>query len=220
MIGDTPDDCHSATQAGVLPLASPPPGGRGSGGGAWVLGQTHDAPRAPAYETDCPPLSECTKETTVNVTLTLDGTGKARGEYGHRFLDHLIDTLARHRGLRLDALSCKGRPEFDDHHSAEDCALVLGEALDRALGERRGIVRFGVVRFRAARLRRLARAVVDLSGRPYSAVDLGLRREAIGGLACENVAHVLRSLAVAARLTLHVDVLRGRERPPPCGGRI
>jgi imidazoleglycerol-phosphate dehydratase len=104
-------------------------------------------------------------------------------------------------------VACQGDLRIDDHHSAEDCALGLGEALDRALGERRGIARFGSAF--APLDEALARAVVDLSGRPYSAVDLGLRRESIGGLACENVAHVLRSLAVAGRLTLHVDVLRG-----------
>jgi imidazoleglycerol-phosphate dehydratase len=97
--------------------------------------------------------------------------------------------------------------QVDDHHTAEDCALVLGEALDRALGERRGVERFGWAY--APLDEALALAVVDLSGRPFADVKLDLRREVIGGLACENVAHVLRSLATAARLTLHVDVLKG-----------
>ncbi len=151
-------------------------------------------------------VERITKETTVNVTLTLDGTGKADVSTGVGFLDHLLDTLARHAAFDV-TLVCKGDLRVDDHHTAEDCALGLGEALDRALGERRGIARFGSAF--APLDEALARTVVDLSGRPYSAVDLGLRRESLGGLACENVAHVLRSFAVAARLTLHVDVLRG-----------
>jgi imidazoleglycerol-phosphate dehydratase len=147
-----------------------------------------------------------TRETTVNVTLTLEGTGQAEVTTGIGFLDHLIETLARHAAFDV-TLACKGDLRVDDHHTAEDCALAVGEALDRALGERRGVTRFGSAF--APLDEALARAVVDLSGRPYSAITLGLGRETIGGLACENVAHVLRSLAVAARLTLHVDVLRG-----------
>ena len=151
-------------------------------------------------------VERTTRETTVNVTLTLEGTGQAEVRSGIGFLDHLIETLARHAAFDV-TLACKGDLQVDDHHSAEDCALAVGEALDRALGERRGVTRFGSAF--APLDEALARAVVDLSGRPYSAITLGLGRETIGGLACENVAHVLRSLAVAARLTLHVDVLRG-----------
>jgi imidazoleglycerol-phosphate dehydratase len=147
-----------------------------------------------------------TRETSVRVVLDLDGTGAATIGTGIGFLDHLLESLARHARLDL-TLSCEGDLQVDDHHTAEDCALALGEALDRALGERRGVNRFGWAY--APLDEALARAVADLSGRPFAAVDLGLRREAIGGLACENVAHLLRSLAVAARLTLHVDVLRG-----------
>jgi len=151
-------------------------------------------------------VERVTRETTVNVTLTLEGTGQAEVRTGIGFLDHLIETLARHAAFDM-TLACKGDLRVDDHHTAEDCALAVGEALDRALGERRGVTRFGSAF--APLDEALARAVVDLSGRPYSAITLGLGRETIGGLACENVAHVLRSLAVAARLTLHVDVLRG-----------
>jgi imidazoleglycerol-phosphate dehydratase len=147
-----------------------------------------------------------TRETSVRVTLDLDGSGKTELQTGIGFLDHLFDALGRHARFDL-SLSCEGDLQVDDHHTAEDCALALGEALDRALGERRGVHRFGWAH--APLDDALARAVVDLSGRPYSDVGLGLQREAIGGLACENIPHVLRSLATAARMTLHVDVLKG-----------
>ena len=151
-------------------------------------------------------LTRTTRETDIRVTLDLDGEGNALVRTGIGFLDHLLTALALHARLDL-TLTCSGDLEVDDHHTAEDCALALGEALDAALGERRGITRFGdaLVPLDEA----LARAVVDVSSRPFSVIDLGLRRERLGALACENIPHVLRSLASAARLTLHVDVLRG-----------
>lgn len=149
-----------------------------------------------------------TRETAIRVALNLDGTGKTTLNTGIGFLDHLLDTLARHARFDL-SLSCEGDLHVDDHHSAEDSALALGEALDRALGERRGVTRFG---WALAPLdEALARAVVDLSGRPFADITLDLHRDrqVIGGLAVENIPHLLRSLATAARLTLHVDVLKG-----------
>jgi imidazoleglycerol-phosphate dehydratase len=151
-------------------------------------------------------VTRTTRETSIRVTLDLDGTGKTDVKTGVGFLDHLLDALGRHARFDM-ALTCEGDLQVDDHHTAEDCALALGEALDRALGERRGVNRFG---WALAPLdEALARAVVDLSGRPFADVALGLHREAIGGLACENIAHVLRSLATAGRMTLHVDALKG-----------
>lgn len=151
-------------------------------------------------------VTRTTRETSVTATLVLDGAGKADVKTGVGFLDHLLETLSRHARFDL-TLSCQGDLAVDDHHTAEDCALVLGDALDRALGERRGVSRFGWAY--APLDEALARAVVDLSGRPFADVALDLQREAIGGLACENVSHLLRSLALAARLTLHVEVLKG-----------
>lgn len=149
-----------------------------------------------------------TRETSIRVTLDLDGTGKTDVKTGIGFLDHLLDALARHARFDL-SLTCEGDLEVDDHHSAEDSALALGEALDRALGERRGVSRFGWALTPLDEA--LARAVVDISGRPFADVTLDLHRDrqVIGGLACENIPHLLRSLATAARLTLHVDVLKG-----------
>ncbi len=147
-----------------------------------------------------------TAETRIEVALDLDGEGRASVRTGVGFFDHLLTALVRHGGFDLD-LACEGDLQVDDHHTVEDCALALGTAIDRALGERRGIVRFG---FAYAPLdEALARAVVDLSGRPFAAVDLGLCRVRIGEMSAENVGHAIRSLAVTARATIHVDVLRG-----------
>jgi imidazoleglycerol-phosphate dehydratase len=147
-----------------------------------------------------------TLETRVAVELVLDGSGRSEVSSGIGFLDHMLGALAKHARFDL-RLSCTGDLVVDDHHTAEDCALALGQALDQALGERRGIARFGSAF--APLDEALARAVVDLSGRPCAVVDLGLTREALGQLACENVPHVFTSLATAGRMALHLDVLRG-----------
>jgi len=147
-----------------------------------------------------------TGETSVELRLNLDGTGRAEISTGLRFLDHMLDALARHARLDL-TLKCEGDLDVDDHHTVEDCAIVLGGALDELLGERRGITRFGSVY--APLDEALARVVVDLSGRPWPEVDLGLRRERIGAVACENLTHFLQTLAIEGRMALHVDVLRG-----------
>jgi imidazoleglycerol phosphate dehydratase HisB len=147
-----------------------------------------------------------TKETDIRCELVLDGAGQADVATGIGFLDHLLVTLARFSRFDL-TLHCGGDLHIDDHHTAEDCALALGQALDQALGERRGIERFGHAY--APLDEALARAVVDLSGRPWPEVKLGLRREALGALSCENIGHVLRSLAIAGRMALHVELLSG-----------
>ncbi|HZO15265.1 MAG TPA: imidazoleglycerol-phosphate dehydratase HisB [Polyangiaceae bacterium] len=152
-------------------------------------------------------LSRATRETEIAVTLDIDGRGDARVDTGIGFLDHLLSTFAKHARLDLE-LRCQGDLYIDDHHTSEDCALALGTAIDQALGERRGIARFGNAY--APLDEALARAVVDLSGRPWPEIHLGLTRERLGALACENVVHVLSSLAIASRAALHVDVLRGR----------
>jgi imidazoleglycerol phosphate dehydratase HisB len=118
----------------------------------------------------------------------------------------MLTSLAFHAGWDLE-LTCRGDLEVDDHHSAEDCALALGEALDGILGDRKGIARFGTGF--APLDEALARTVIDLSGRPWPEVHLELSRERLGGIACENLGHFLVSLAMAARCALHVDVLRG-----------
>jgi imidazoleglycerol-phosphate dehydratase len=118
----------------------------------------------------------------------------------------MLASFAKHGRFDL-TLTCQGDLHIDDHHTVEDCALVLGEAFDRALGERRGIERFGDVHI--AMDEALVRAAVDLSGRPFACIDLGLRREKLGDVACENLTHFFQSFATASRNTVHIDVLKG-----------
>ena len=147
-----------------------------------------------------------TKETNITCVLKLDGTGKATVSTGLPFLDHMMDALVRHSRIDLE-LKAQGDVEVDDHHTVEDTALTLGQALDQALENRAGIARFGSAY--APLDEALARSVVDLSGRPYPSIDLGLKREMIGQVACENLTHFFQSLAFAWRMSLHVDVLKG-----------
>jgi imidazoleglycerol phosphate dehydratase HisB len=147
-----------------------------------------------------------TKETNITVEVVLEGQGVTHVATGIGFLDHMLDALSRHSGIDV-TLSCEGDLEVDDHHTAEDCALSLGQALRRAWGERRGINRFGSAY--APLDEALARAVVDLSGRPCAVIDLGLQRERLGQLSAENVEHFFVSLAMSMRAALHLDVLRG-----------
>ena len=151
-------------------------------------------------------ISRETLETKITLELTLDGSGRAEVATGIGFFDHMLTALAKHARFDL-VLKCAGDLGVDDHHTVEDCALALGQALDRALGERRGIARFGSAF--APLDEALARAVVDLSGRPCAVIELGLKREALGELACENLSHFFTSLATTGRMALHVDVLRG-----------
>jgi len=151
-------------------------------------------------------VERATRETRITARLDLDGTGRSAITTGIGFLDHMLGALACHARFDID-MSCVGDLAVDDHHTAEDCAIALGTALDRALGDRRGIARFGSAY--APLDEALARVVVDLVTRPSATVSLGLRREALGGLACENIPHVFTSLAHAGRFTLHADVLRG-----------
>lgn len=147
-----------------------------------------------------------TKETDIDLTLDLNGTGVSNISTGLGFYDHMLDALTRHGRFDL-TLTCKGDLDIDDHHTVEDCALALGSAFDDALGERRGIQRFG---FAYAPLdESLARVVIDFSGRPGAWVDLQFTREKIGDVATENLTHVFESFAMTANATLHVDVLRG-----------
>tara|TARA_R110002073_G_scaffold155194_2_gene310478 strand:+ start:2053 stop:2652 length:600 start_codon:yes stop_codon:yes gene_type:complete len=151
-------------------------------------------------------VRRATKETTISVELLLDGTGQVDVVTGLPFLDHMLTALFLHS--RMDVtLRADGDVHVDDHHTVEDCALALGEALDTALGQRAGITRFAHAY--APLDEALCRCVIDLSGRPCAVIELPFRREMLGSVATENLVHFLQSLAMRARMALHVDLLRG-----------
>lgn len=125
---------------------------------------------------------------------------------GIGFLDHMIHALAKHAGWSLH-IRCKGDLHIDDHHTSEDAFLALGQAFKNALQGSTGLARFGHAY--APLDEALSRAVIDLSNRPYSVIDLGLKREKIGDLSCEMIPHCLQSFAQSSGTTLHVDCLRG-----------
>ncbi len=147
-----------------------------------------------------------TAETKIHVELNVDGTGRATVTTGIGFYDHMLTAFAKHGRFDL-ALTCAGDLEVDAHHSMEDCALALGTAFDRALGDRAGLVRMGDATVPLDEA--LVQAALDLSGRPYAAVGLDFVGERIGEAPAEMVAHVLHSFAVGARLTLHIRQLAG-----------
>lgn len=147
-----------------------------------------------------------TSETRIAVSVDLDASAESPVVTGIGFLDHMLSTLAKHARIGL-VLEASGDLHIDDHHTAEDCAIALGICLDRALGERRGITRFGSAY--APLDESLARAVIDLSGRGHATVNLELTRERLGELACENITHFFVTLAGTLRAAIHLDVLRG-----------
>lgn len=175
-------------------------------------------------------IARDTNETKIQLALNLDGgdfppdtdarllsTGDDHAKQASKsqtinvntgigFLDHMLHALAKHAGWSL-AIACKGDLHIDDHHTAEDVCIALGYAFNQALGAPVGLARFGYAY--APLDEALSRAVIDLSNRPYSVIDLGLRRERIGDLSCEMIPHCLQSFAQGARVTLHVDCLRG-----------
>jgi imidazoleglycerol-phosphate dehydratase len=164
----------------------------------------HDAKAA---STRTAALRRKSRETEVIVVLDLDPAApSAEIDTGIGFLDHMLTSLATHAGWRL-SLACKGDLAVDDHHSAEDCALTLGEALARALAKGPAPRRFGAGL--APLDEALARAVIDLSGRAFCRAELGLSCARLGDLSGENVTHFMWSLASAAKMTLHVDILAG-----------
>ena len=147
-----------------------------------------------------------TRETEIDVTLDLDGTGRADVSTGVGFYDHLLTSLAHHGLFDLD-VRATGDLEVDEHHTVEDVALVLGSAFAEALGDRAGIRRFGEASVPMDES--LAAAVVDIGGRPYAVIELPFRSERVGGLPLQLVEHALESFARTAGATLH---LRGSGR--------
>ncbi|MGH2912744.1 MAG: imidazoleglycerol-phosphate dehydratase HisB [Solirubrobacteraceae bacterium] len=147
-----------------------------------------------------------TAETDVRLSLSLDGTGKGIRDTGVGFLDHMLDLLARHGKIDLD-VAVTGDLQTGAHHTAEDTAIVLGQALDRALGERRGIHRYGffVLPMDEAR----ASCAIDISGRPLTLFRADLPAGSTGGFDHELAEEFFRALSNAAKLTLHLEVQAG-----------
>jgi imidazoleglycerol-phosphate dehydratase len=148
-----------------------------------------------------------TKETDVRVKLNLDGSGKSKISIGLPFLEHMLELFAKHGLFDLD-VTCNGDLEIDDHHSVEDIAITLGQALAQALAGKAGINRYGeaVVPMDEA----LCRSVIDLSGRFYLVYEVPTKRQKIGNFSVELAEHFWRSFAETAKFNLHIDCLRGR----------
>ncbi|MCS7251281.1 MAG: imidazoleglycerol-phosphate dehydratase HisB [Thermoflexus sp.] len=149
-----------------------------------------------------------TAETEVEIFLRLDGQGRARVETGLGFLDHLLHHLAFHGLFDLE-VRARGDLHIDPHHTTEDVAIVLGQALDEALGDRRGIVRMGHAWVPMDEA--MAFVAVDLSGRPYAVLDLAFSGPAVGALPTSLIPHFLETLAFHARMNLHARLLYGRD---------
>lgn len=147
-----------------------------------------------------------TKETKIEAKLSLDEASPPKIQTGLAFFDHMLTALATHARISLE-LTCRGDLQVDDHHTIEDCAIVLGQAIDACLGDRAGIQRFGSAY--APLDESLARVVIDLSGRASSVIELQLTRDSIGPVATENLKHFFQTIAANAKLAIHVDVLRG-----------
>jgi imidazoleglycerol-phosphate dehydratase len=151
-------------------------------------------------------ISRVTRETDVHLSLGLDGTGAGTRATGVGFLDHMLDLLARHGRLDLD-VRVAGDLETGGHHTVEDTGIVLGQALDEALGDRSGITRYGhaIVPMDEAR----AVCAIDVSGRPYLRFAAELGPGATGDLDHELVEEFFRAVAINARLTVHLEVEAG-----------
>lgn len=147
-----------------------------------------------------------THETRVEVRWNLDGCGAYDIVTGVGFLDHMLAALARHGRFDL-RVHARGDLHIDDHHTVEDVAITLGQALNQALGDRRGIRRFGDARVPMDEA--LAEVAIDLSGRGLAVLDVRLHGAAVGGLSAQMLPHFFRSLAADARMTLHATIVRG-----------
>jgi imidazoleglycerol-phosphate dehydratase/histidinol-phosphatase len=191
VIGDRQTDLDLAVNLGVR--------GFRLGPGHWDWrGLAHALARAPRTAT----VERRTRETTIRVEVDLDREGAADVSTGLGFFDHMLEQIGRHGGFRL-ALRCEGDLHVDEHHTVEDSALALGEALRQALGDKRGIARYGFV---LPMDETRAEALVDLSGRPWLVFEGKFPRDRVGDLPTELVPHFFRSLSDALGANLHLRV--------------
>ncbi len=151
-------------------------------------------------------VSRKTSETSIDVTVDLDGTGKYAVSTGIGFLDHMVEQLSRHGLIDID-LKAVGDLHIDQHHTTEDSALALGEAVARALGDKAGIARYGEAH--APMDETLTRVALDISGRPYLVWKTAFSTQRLGEWDTELIEHWFHSFAQTAGLTLHVETLYG-----------
>lgn len=150
-----------------------------------------------------------TRETDIEVRLSLDGSGLGKIDTGIPFLDHMLELSARHGLFDLE-VSCRGDLQIDDHHSVEDIAICLGQAFSQALGDKAGIVRYGSAYVPMDET--LARAVVDLSGRYFLIYNVTNTRDKVGTFSVELAEHFWHSFAEHCRCNLHIEVLYGHNQ--------
>ena len=160
-------------------------------------------------------IERITSETKIKLELNLDGSGKADVKTGIGFLDHMLDLWAFH-GLFNLKLTCKGDLKIDAHHTTEDIALALGSALDEAVGEKKGIVRYGYSYLPMDEA--LLRVALDLSGRPEFVFSGEFAQSSIGHLDTQMIRHFFKSLAMSSRMTLHMSILYGINDHHKCEG--
>lgn len=151
-------------------------------------------------------ITRTTAETEISVTVALDGTGRYDMATGVGFFDHMLDQLARHSLIDI-TLRCKGDLHIDDHHTVEDCGIALGQALARALGDKRGIRRYGECTLPMDDAR--VQAALDLSGRPFLVWDVAFPTQKIGSFDTELVREFFQALATHGGITLHVTQAAG-----------
>jgi imidazoleglycerol-phosphate dehydratase len=154
-------------------------------------------------------ITRTTKETDIRIALNLDGSGHSAIQTGVPFLDHMLDLFSRHGLFDLE-VTCKGDLHIDDHHSVEDIAICLGQAFAQALGDKRGIVRYGAAY--VAMDETLARAVVDLSGRYFLVYNVANTRDNVGTFSVELAEHFWHSFAEHCKCNLHIELLYGRNQ--------
>lgn len=147
-----------------------------------------------------------TLETQISVSLDLDGKGKSQFNTGVPFLEHMMDQIARHGMIDLD-IKCKGDTHIDDHHSVEDIGITLGQAIAQAVGDKRGIFRYGHAYVPLDEA--LSRVVIDFSGRPGLVMNIPFTQKRIGSFDTELFWEFFQGFVNHAKVTLHIDCLRG-----------
>lgn len=151
-------------------------------------------------------LRRTTGETDISISLTVDGTGRFEGTSGIGFFDHMLHLFARHSGMDI-SLTCQGDLDVDNHHTIEDIGITLGEVFEKALGDKKGIHRYGC--FFCPMDETLSRIVLDLSGRPYLVFDVDIPVERIGSFETEMTREFFLAFANNAKMNLHMATLYG-----------